>query len=130
MIAWDKHWQKILYGHLILHNIDKFGKLDQLLLNAKNKTPPNGYEMLHILLDQYVDPFKPHMVDIKWPTFGSCRNIFDYAGQFSVIMQLYEKKGERIEQQKAVLLFLEAVKREGGVTYKVAALMLKMAIME
>jgi hypothetical protein len=33
---------KILYGHLIPHNIDRCGKLDQLLLNAKNSIPPNG----------------------------------------------------------------------------------------
>ena len=70
------------------------------------------------------------MVDIRWPTFGNCRNIFDYAGQFSVIMQLYEKKGEMVEPRKAALKFLEAVKKEGGVTYKAAALMLKTAIME
>jgi hypothetical protein len=114
---------KILYGHLIPHNIDKVGKLDQLLLNAKNRVQANGYEMLYI-------PFKPHMVEIKWPTFGGCRNIFDYAGQFSVIMQLYEKKGDRIEPRKAALKILEAVKREGGVTYKAAALLLKTAIME
>jgi hypothetical protein len=55
---------KILYGQLIPHNIDKVGKLNQLLLYAKNKTPPNGYEMLHILLQQYVNPFKPNSVDI------------------------------------------------------------------
>jgi len=121
---------KILYGHLIPHNIDRCGKLDQLLLNVKNAIPPNGYKMLHILLEQYVDPFKPHMVDIKWPTFSGCKNIFDYAGQFSVIMQLYEKKGERIEPRKAAIKFLEAVKKEGGVTYKAAALLLKTAIME
>lgn len=121
---------KILYGHLIPHNIDKCGKLDQLLLNAKNKIPPNGYEMLHILLEQYVDPFKPHMVDIKVPTFGSCWNIFDYAGQFIVIMQPYKKKGERIEPRKAAIKFLKAVKKEGRVTYKAAAWMLKTAIME
>ena len=121
---------KILYGHLIPHNIDRCGKLDQLLLNAKNKIPPNGYEMLHILLVQYVDPFKPHMVDIKWPTFSSCKNIYDYAGQFSVTMQLYEKKGERIEPRKAAIKFLEAVKKEGGVTYNAAALLLKTAILE
>jgi hypothetical protein len=42
---------KILCGHLISHNINKFDKLDQLLLNAKNKIRPNGYEMLHILLE-------------------------------------------------------------------------------
>jgi hypothetical protein len=86
--------------------------------------------MLHILLEQFVDPFKPHMVEIKWPTFGSCRNIFNYAGQFSVIKQLYEKKGDQIEPRKAALKFLEVVEREGGVTYKAAAFMLKTAIME
>lgn len=121
---------KILYGHLIPNNIDKMGRLDQLLLNAKNRIPPNGYEMLHILLELYVDPFKPHMVDIKWPTFGSCWNIFDYAGQFNVIMQLYEKKGEKVEPRKAAIKFLEAVKKEGGVTYRAAALLLKTAILE
>ena len=121
---------KILYGHLIPHHIDKIGRLDQLLLNAKNNIPPNGYEMLHILLELYVDPFKPHMVDTKWPTFGSCRNIFDYAGQFNVIMQLYEKKGDKVEPRKAAIKFLEAVKREGNVTYRAAALLLKTAIME
>lgn len=31
---------KILYGHLIPHQVDQFGKLDQLLLNAKNKNLP------------------------------------------------------------------------------------------
>ena len=86
--------------------------------------------MLHILLELYVDPSKPHMVDIKWPTFGSCRNIFDYAGQFNVIMQLYKKKGDKVEPRKAAIKFLEAVKREGGVTYRAAALLLKTAIME
>ena len=86
--------------------------------------------MLHILLEQYINPFKPHMVDIKWPSFGNCRNIFDYAGQFSVIMQLYEKKGEQIEPRKAALKFLAAVKKDGGVTYRAAALLLKTAIME
>jgi len=99
-------------------------------LNAKNRIPPNGYKMLHILLELYVDPFKPHMVDIKWPTFGSCRNIFDYAGQFNVIMQLYEKKGEKVEPRKAAIKFLEAVKKEGGITYRVTALLLKTAILE
>ena len=38
-------------------------------------------------------------------------------------MQLYEKKGKKIEPEKAVIKLLEAVKKEGGVTYKAAALM-------
>ena len=71
-----------------------FYKNGQPLLNARNKTTPNSYEMFHILREQYFDLFKPHSGENELPTFDTCRNIFDYAGQFYVVIQLYKKKGK------------------------------------
>jgi hypothetical protein len=105
--------------------MDKESDLSHALKLAKDKTNPNGYKILHMLLKKTVSAFDEEQINLTWPTYSEYGNIFKYAEAVQNIIILSAKSNRQIDPKIAANDFLQTIIQEAGESFRVKVQMLR-----
>lgn len=105
--------------------MDDDSELSHALKLAKDKTNPNGYKILHMLLKKTVPAFDEEQINLTWPTYAEYDNIFKYAEAIQNVLVMSTKRNRHVDPKVAATDFLNTIIQEAGERFRLEAELLK-----